>query len=582
MEVKEKNDEACNNEKKLVKEQIKENEIYTFSEIFDELNIILKKLENKKIDELKKNENSILLSLNKIIDLLSKIDDENNINNINDLNLNDLTELMNKIQTIYHSNVEIVKKVENIYNLLINISNNGQMLSLLDIIIKKLDDKNTDQLFISLKLMHDILKKNSYLIEPIYDITLPKIEEILYKNKNLIIQIFCYKIMILFIYNEVFSFDLVSKGLLIKIKEVLHKIRENNKNSKETINKNCDEEDLNIHINDININNYKKINDKIDNDDLQKQIYILLGKLANVNSNVIKMCEEFMKKILNEINDPSIKQNIIYPLNFLKILIEKDQKCLDSFVNLNGIEWLFQLLKNNEKNSRIILKIFQIIFSIVNYKIYNDKLIRLKLIQFVKDLIEKYKDTEKEIEFRGKSILFQINFDNKKLEEIEDYDMNQIDLNKKSIPPAYVTNFLSNGKIVSVVNDLGEIKKKYLLFSPDFLKIIAKDVKGNVPTKQKYIINTKNIKSVIKGYGTDAFKKCKRLFRSTPESEKCFSIIAFEPSEGEYSINVICEKESEANKWVKYIKDIIIYLQENKIIQRNIDFRDSLTKDLNS
>ena len=231
---------------------------------------------------------------------------------------------------------------------------------------------------------------------------------------------------------------------------MLHKIKENNKNNKEAINKNNDEEDLCIHIKEININNYNQFNDKIDNDDLQKQIYILLEKLANVNSNVIKMCEEFMEKILNEINDPKIKQNIINPLNFLKFLIEKDQKCLDSFVNLNGIEWLFQLLKNNEKNKKIILKLFQIILSIANYKIYNDKLIKFNLIQFVKDLIEKYKDTEKEIEFKGKSILFQINFDNKKLEEIEDFDMNKINLNKKSIPPAYVTNFLTNGKIVSV------------------------------------------------------------------------------------------------------------------------------------
>ena len=60
------------------------------------------------------------------------------------------------------------------------------------------------------------------------------------------------------------------------------------------------------------------------------------------------------------------------------------------------------------------------------------------------------------------------------------------------------------------------------------------------------------------------------------------SIIAFNPLEGENSINVICEKESEASKWVKYIKEIIIYLQENKIIQRNIDFRHSLSNNSNS
>jgi hypothetical protein len=374
----------------------------------------------------------------------------------------------------------------------------------------------------------------------------------------------------------------VSNGLLIKIKEVLQKINENNKNIKEVINKNNDEEDFCIHIKDININNFDKINDKLDNDDLQKQIYILLGKLANVSSNAIKMTEEIMEMILHELDPHLIKQSFVNPLNFLKILIEREQKCLDSFVNYNGIEWLIQVLKNSENNKKIIFLIFQIIISIAKYKLYNERMIKNNLSKYVKELIEKYKDTEKEIEFQGKSILFQISFDKEKLEEIEEYDINKINLNKKSIPPAYVTNFLSNGKIVNIANDLGEIKKKYLFFTPDFLKIIAKDVKGNAPTKSKYIINTKNLKSVVKGYGTDAFKKCKRFFRSTPEPEKCFSIIAFNPSEGENSINVICEKESEASKWVKYIKDIIIYLQENKIIQRNIGFRASLSNDSNS
>ena len=460
-----------------------------------------------------------------------------------------------------------------------NVSNNSQILSLLENIIENLDsnDNNSNNLFVLLKLIYNILKKNDYVIEPIYDITIPKIYEILNKNKKIIIQIICYKIMILFIYNEVFSFDLVSKGLLVRIKDVLLKIKENNKKSKEVINKNNDEEDLCIHIKDININNYDKINAKVNNDNLEKQIYILLGKLTNVNSNVIKMSEEFMKTILNELKDPLIKGNITLPLNFLKILIEKEKKCLDLFVNYNGIEWLLQVLKNNENKKYIILSIFQIINSIIKYNLFNEKIIKINLIKFVKELIEKYKDKDKDIEFKGKSILFQINFDNKKLEEIEDYDMNKIELNKKSIPPAYIINFLNNGKIVSIANDVGEIKKKYLFFTQDFLKIIAKDVKGNAPTKSKYIINTKQIKSIIKGYGTDAFKKCKRFFRSSPEPSKCFSIIAFDPSEGDNSLNVICEKDAEANKWFKYIKEIIIYLQDNKIIQRNIDFRESLS-----
>ena len=180
---------------------------------------------------------------------------------------------------------------------------------------------------------------------------------------------------------------------------------------------------------------------------------------------------------------------------------------------------------------------------------------------------------EKEIDFNGKSLLFLIDFDKSSLEEIEEYDFNTIKLKKKLAPPSCAVNFLNSGKIVTIVNELGEIKKKYLYFTQDFLKVIAKSTKSNKPPKKKYIINTINITSIIKGYGTEAFKKSKRFYRSAPELDKCFSIIAFDPNGGgEQSINVICDKKSETNKWIRYIKDIIIFLQENKRILKNINF----------
>ena len=143
---------------------------------------------------------------------------------------------------------------------------------------------------------------------------------------------------------------------------------------------------------------------------------------------------------------------------------------------------------------------------------------------------------------------------------------------KASDPPPHVKNFLNNGKMVKIVNDLGEIKKKYLYFTQDFLKVIAKNVKSNLPPKQKYIIETVYITSVVKGYGTDVFKKSKRFYRGLPELNKCFSIISLNPTEGQKSINVICEKESEVDKWINFIKIIIGYLQDNKRIKKNITF----------
>ena len=79
-----------------------------------------------------------------------------------------------------------------------------------------------------------------------------------------------------------------------------------------------------------------------------------------------------------------------------------------------------------------------------------------------------------------------------------------------------------------------------------------------------------HIKSVVKGHGTDAFQKSKRFYRRIPNANNCFSIIAFHPSEGSKSINVICKKENEVDKWVNYIKELLIYFQGNQRITRNI------------
>ena len=78
------------------------------------------------------------------------------------------------------------------------------------------------------------------------------------------------------------------------------------------------------------------------------------------------------------------------------------------------------------------------------------------------------------------------------------------------------------------------------------------------------------ITSVVKGYGTDVFAKSKRFYRKIPDVNKCFSIIEFHPSEGYKSINVICQKENEVDKWVNYIKEIITYFQENNRRKKNI------------
>ena len=468
-----------------------------------------------------------------------------------------MSKLLKTIQTSFYTNPEILKKIEIICNLLINnLSDYEHIEILLEIMLGTLDycdnKYNTDILINTLQSINNILEKYSNLIEPVYDITIPKIYSVLNisVNSDEIIQILCYKILILFIYNNVFSYDLVSKGLLSKIKDILHKNIE--------IKKNLNRKDEQIE--NKNINN------------LVNQIYVLLINLTNVDSNLIKISEELMEILLDEFlnNNDTEEQFINIKLDFFSLLLEKEKKSIDLFVEYKGIQCILKLLKIYEKNKFKLLKIFHILNVILKYnKSYNEIMIKLKFHEIIKDIVDKLGSVEREIDFSGKSILFLIDY--KKLEEVEDYDFNQIKIKKSSIP-SYVSNFLNNGKIVKIVNNLGEVKKKYLYFTDDFMKVIAKKVNSNLAPKQKYIIDIVCINSIIKGYGTESFKKSKRFYRALPESNKCFSIIGFHPIEGQKSINVICEKESEVDKWISYMKIVINYLQENKRIKKNINF----------
>lgn len=53
-----------------------------------------------------------------------------------------------------------------------------------------------------------------------------------------------------------------------------------------------------------------------------------------------------------------------------------------------------------------------------------------------------------------------------------------------------------------------------LVFSQDLLKVMCKKLKTNIPPKPKWVIETLQIQKIVKGHGTDLFKKSKTLFRS--------------------------------------------------------------------
>ena len=134
------------------------------------------------------------------------------------------------------------------------------------------------------------------------------------------------------------------------------------------------------------------------------------------------------------------------------------------------------------------------------------------------------------------------------------------------IPPE-VRNFLTNGKQVKIINNNGDVKQMQLIFNNDLKKVMAKKIKSNLPPKPKYIIETHTIKKILKGHGSEAFKKSGGLFHKAPKPNVCFCIIGPTDVEGTKMLNIVCENESEVDKWISYIEIVINYFRKNKTIK---------------
>jgi hypothetical protein len=243
-----------------------------------------------------------------------------------------------------------------------------------------------------------------------------------------------------------------------------------------------------------------------------------------------------------------------------------NKKCVPPFVQYKGIDSSVKLLSDNDSNIELIPRLFNLFKSVANTSDEYKKMMKeKKLPDVINKVIKKVGVYDKKIEFEGRQLLFSINLVKVDLEDpnsvgVEDYKLVE--------PiPSEVRNFLTSGKQVKIINEKGDVKQMQLIFSPDLMKVSAKKVKSTLPPKQKYIIETHTIKKILKGHGTDAFKKSKGLFRKIPPPEICFSIIGPTTVDGVKSLNVQCETEKEVDKWLKYLSVVINYFKKTHTIK---------------
>jgi hypothetical protein len=249
-----------------------------------------------------------------------------------------------------------------------------------------------------------------------------------------------------------------------------------------------------------------------------------------------------------------------------------NKKCVPPFVQYKGIDSCVNLFDKNDSNIELIPILLSLFKSVADTSDEYKKMLKeKKLIDLINRTIKKIGMYDKKIEFDGRQLIFSIN-----LAKIDLEDPNSIGVEDIKIVepiPAEVRNFLTSGRQVKIINDHGDVKQMQLIFSSDLMKVSARKVKSTLPPKPKYIIETHTIKKILKGHGTNAFKKSKGLFRKIPPPEVCFSIIGPTTVDGVKALNVECESEKDVDKWLKYLSVVINYFKKTHTIKGAVIFK---------
>ena len=447
-----------------------------------------------------------------------------------------------ELQSKFYSNPEILSNINSLAGAMVrNLKddNKGKEYAkkFYDLIPEsiKVQDYNPDLVLMSLKLMNDSLNKKPYLIDHVYDETVPTVLNILklYKD-NPEIQENGYKILSAFARNNIFSSAMINNGLLDVMKDTLQNTLFSDEMKDNVI-------------------------------ELKSEIFKLVNTLSQEKENCPKISDELMGNLISNVIEKGYTDEgkIIVPLLQSLVL---NNNCIPPFVQYNGIDACIKLLNDNESNVPLISNIFSIFKNVSNSNDEYKKMLQDKKVpDLVNRIIKKMGPYDKKIEFEGRQLLFNVNLYKVQLEDPNSIGVDEIKI-VEPIPPE-VRNYLTSGKQIKIVNNNGDIKPMQLIFAPDLMRVSAKKLKSNLPPKPKYIIETPTIKKILKGHGTDNFKKSKGLFRKIPPPELCFSIIGPTSVEGMKSLNVLCETEKEVDKWIKYLEIVINYFKNTKAIK---------------
>ena len=390
-------------------------------------------------------------------------------------------------------------------------------------------DWNVDLVILTLQILKEALEDHEDLHNDIFEQTKQSILNILrvYQN-NLEIQKLCYEILTIFAHNKVFSFNIVLKT------DVMEIVRDTLNNQ------------------DFNSDTEKRLVIRI-------AVFNLLNYLVYDDSTSLKVAYELMESFIKDLLSPNFTEDLTSISGLLANLFRTKQS-IEPFYQYSGQEALCLCLEKFYGEKKFILNCFKMIKEICFGGEENKKKLReIKVEDKIKVAMEKCKPEDRIIKFEGKITITNINFEpgaSKKPYSEPNYDeIHCIELTKRA-----VYNFVTNGVQVKALNPKGKLKEFILCFAPDLMKVYLKKPKlFLIPPKVKYTLEVPST-VLVRGHGTDAFKKNSKLFSKPPDPKLCFSIIMKNANGSDAkSLNVVCSNDKECEKIAECVEVALYY-----------------------
>lgn len=443
---------------------------------------------------------------------------------------------------IYYSLVDILILVNSIAYEMINKStkNKELIIKAFKIIVSSIyiQEDNSELLIFSLNLIKDLLKK-PYLAETLVEVYIQTFIKLLesIKDKSEAIKSICEILSLLIDSNPKNAYFLISKNVIFS---------------------------LEILMDHVDANFYKQNNDK---SIIQIVVFKLFYKIIQCKESSFNYNTRLVKYVIDRLNSDDKFLNETSKLIIMEVV--SNPLGLDYLLQFEILDKIISCAKQKDQSQVDLDFLCKTVKALItSSNDHKDELLKLGALDLFNLLINKY-GSNKKFEFEAKSIVFILSKSTPKLDVIDKVQIEDVKL--ESSLKQEIKNFLISGKIVTYISEKGKVKQKHLSFSSDLLRILIKHPKElNLPPKPKYTIEASSIKQIIRGHGTEAFKKSKSLFRSLPDPKKCFTVIGPTTVDGLKTFNIECENENDAEKWMNSLEAVIVFLRKTKIIKNNV------------